>query len=197
VASTNCSGYRARLYRVESSQINLILLSHRGESLRELERAPKVYSKRDRESTLQKIGRSHIRATWKMYSFILIPLIFSLNISVIQASCNKTLRLGETNETILVPSVTYKYESRINQRQHKPHQSSRSEDREREFVDQSNELDNLRLEYNKYKILSYLGITTDPDSIMPSLNRDSRLELISSSEFANSAKEVNGASVSG
>lgn len=49
----------------------------------------------------------------------------------------------------------------------------------------TNDLKNFRLEYNKYKILSHLGITANPDELTPRLDDHLRSKLTATTAFSN------------
>lgn len=57
-----------------------------------------------------------------------------------------------------------------------------------------NDLHSFRLEYNKYKILSHLGIGSNPDSIKPAMDDDLRSKLTTSTAMSDSANSLSSVS---
>lgn len=100
---------------------------------------------------------------------------------------NETVRFGNDLSTF--------------QTSNKSNENNSYNDRQQEFTDilsgssehhsehQPSNLENLnllRVEYNKYKILSNLGLNIDPDELEPSLDNDLRYKLTTSKMISES-----------
>lgn len=122
------------------------------------------------------------------YLFVL-SLILSLNISVMQATCSKTFVLPEIRHSedhnnpppLSASPVLNNNNSDTNYSLHQKGTMVRHENQEEQI-----DLNSLRLEYNKYKILSHLGMTANPDELATRLSdhdEDVRSQLASGFKY--------------
>lgn len=129
-------------------------------------------------------------------TFIVISVSSLCYLQTTEASCNRTLlptKLVTTTTTTTTDGITINdspithstndiaanlnYDSRNDSKQF-DNSNHRLETEAQEYS--PHELNSLRLEFNKYKILSHLGITTNPDLLEPNLSAEYRHRLLSS-----------------
>lgn len=143
-----------------------------------------------------------------MYFFLVFSLVFSFQISITQAACGKMshrLQTRSTDTTDFYPrpqtATTSSGPSMIatnHSEQVDGLHYGGSQNSSRNLVNQSldkgiefrtaepsqplalSDLNTFRLEYNKYKILSHLGITANTDNIASHLDDEVRSQLTSS-----------------
>lgn len=104
-----------------------------------------------------------------MYFITITSLIVILHVSVMQATCAKTFSLATVNTNETSKNQSGKSQTGLtNYTSSQANEQQQPRQQQREVANQTNhhdDLDILRLEYNKYKILSRLGLTGNPDQL--------------------------------
>ena len=130
-----------------------------------------------------------------MYIFLVFAILSSLNISSMQATCSAALSgeklikdgslLDETSRQSKPQSQALKTEqSKALEISTDSETSSSSENTSPQL--NINDLNDFRLEYNKYKILSQLSITKNVDEINHEIDEDLRSKLVATNQFMDS-----------
>lgn len=139
-----------------------------------------------------------------MYFFVYLALIINLQLSILEAAtCDKTKvsiqrkssSLSSTSSSTQIDTNKESINESMRFGNYSNFQTNNGTDADQlsglENVERSatgannqqqhqDDLNLLRVEYNKYKILSNLGLNVDPDKLEPALDSDLRFKLTSS-----------------